>query len=52
MKGTKISLSFFEVSKTPATKSTDSNALAYAVVGVLAIGALLGLGYVRRNKKE
>ena len=42
----------YEVSKTPATKSTDSNALAYAVVGVLAIGALLGLGYVRRNKKE
>ena len=42
----------YEVSKTPSTKSTDSNALAYAVVGVLAIGALLGLGYVRRNKKE
>ncbi|MBQ3473669.1 MAG: formylmethanofuran dehydrogenase [Methanobrevibacter sp.] len=41
----------YEVSKTPSTKSTDSNALAYAVVGVLAIGALLGLGYVRRNKK-
>lgn len=42
----------YEVSKTPSTKSTDSNALAYAAVGVLAIGALLGLGYVRRNKKQ
>ncbi len=41
----------YEVSKTPSTKSTDSNALAYAAAGVLAIGALLGLGYVRRNKK-
>ena len=42
----------YEVSKTPSTKSTDPNALAYAVVGVLAIGALLGLGYVKRNRKE
>lgn len=45
-------VSSYEVSKTPATKSADSNALVYALVGVLAIGALLGLGYVKRNKKE
>lgn len=44
--------SSYEVSKTPATKSADSNALVYALVGVLAIGILLGLGFVRRNKKE
>ena len=41
----------FEVSKTPATKSADSNSLIYALIGVLAIGAVLGFGYIRRGKK-
>lgn len=40
----------YEVSKTPATKSADSNSLIYAVVGVLAIGAVLGFGFMRRRK--
>ena len=39
----------YEVSKTPATKSADSNSLIYALVGVLAIGAVLGFGYMRRK---
>ena len=34
------------------SSATYSNALVYALVGVLAIGILLGLGFVRRNKKE
>ncbi|SFL60608.1 Protein containing a metal-binding domain shared with formylmethanofuran dehydrogenase subunit E [Methanobrevibacter olleyae] len=41
--------SSYEVSKTSATKSADSNALIYAIIGVLAIGILLGLGYIRRK---
>ena len=41
----------YEVSKAPATKSSDSNSLVYALVGVVAIGAVLGFGYMRRGKK-
>ncbi|SFL60641.1 Protein containing a metal-binding domain shared with formylmethanofuran dehydrogenase subunit E [Methanobrevibacter olleyae] len=41
--------SSYEVSKSPVTKSADFNALAYALIGVLAIGILLGLGYVRHK---
>ncbi|SEL41496.1 Protein containing a metal-binding domain shared with formylmethanofuran dehydrogenase subunit E [Methanobrevibacter gottschalkii] len=40
----------YEVSKTPATKSIDSNSLIYALVGVLAIGILIGLGFMKRRK--
>ena len=40
----------YEVSKSPAVKSADSNSLIYALVGVLAIGAVLGFGYMRRKK--
>ena len=35
----------YEVSKTPATKSIDSNSLIYALVGVLAIGILISLDF-------
>ncbi len=41
----------YEVSKSPATKSADSNSLIYALIGVVAIGAVLGFGYMRRDKK-
>ena len=41
----------YEVSKSPAAKSIDSNSLLYALIGVLAIGILLGVGYVKRSKK-
>ena len=41
----------YEVQKTPATKSADSNSLIYALIGVLAIGAVLGFGYMKRGKK-
>ena len=41
----------YEVSKSPATKSADSNSLVYALLGVVAIGAVLGFGYMRRGKK-
>lgn len=41
----------YEVSKSPAAKSADSNSLIYALIGVLAIGILLGVGYMKRDKK-
>lgn len=41
----------YEISKSPAAKSVDSNSLIYALIGVLAIGILLGVGYIKRDKK-
>ena len=39
----------YEVSKSIPTKSVDSNSLIYALIGVLAIGIVLGLGYMKRK---
>ncbi|MGN0176353.1 MAG: FmdE family protein [Methanobrevibacter sp.] len=42
----------YEVSKTPAVKTADSNSLIYALIGVLVIGIILGLGYMKRKDKD
>jgi len=39
----------YEVSKSIETQSADSNNLLYALIGILAIGIVLGLGYMRRK---
>lgn len=39
----------YEVTKQPVTKSASNNNLIYAVVGVLIIGVLFGVGYMRRK---
>ncbi|MBE6509655.1 MAG: formylmethanofuran dehydrogenase [Methanobrevibacter millerae] len=39
----------YEISKKPVTKSSNNN-LIYSVVAVLIIGALFGVGYMRRKK--
>ena len=39
----------YEVSKSIPAKSADSNSLIYALIGVLAIGVVLGLGYMKRK---
>ena len=39
----------YEVSKKPATKSADNNAILVAIAAVLILGAILGYGYLKRK---
>ncbi|WP_407379785.1 FmdE family protein [Methanobrevibacter sp.] len=39
----------YEISKKPVSKSGSDNNLIYAVVGVLIIGVLFGVGYMKRK---
>ena len=39
----------YEVSKKPAVKSANNNAIILAIVAVFAVGAILGYGYLKRK---